>query len=59
VAVEIDHHLSGAFGFDDVIDRNGEMPAPAVRNLLALLAGDHHFFDNRSPFFQKPDARWR
>ncbi|MNE16676.1 hypothetical protein D3C80_1096290 [compost metagenome] len=56
MAVEIDHHLPRPFRFYDVIHRNRKMTAPAVGNLLALFTRDHHFFDNRSAFFQKPHA---
>ena len=54
VAVKIDNHLSGALGAHDIIHRNGDMAPPAVGDLLALFAGDLHFFDNRPPLFEKP-----
>ncbi|MNE51480.1 hypothetical protein D3C80_1461120 [compost metagenome] len=56
MAVEIDHHLPRPFRFYYVIHRNRKMTAPAIGNLLALFTCDHHFFDNRSAFFQKPYA---
>ncbi|STV89206.1 Uncharacterised protein [Klebsiella michiganensis] len=49
MTIEINDHLPHARGFNDIIHRNRELPAPAVGYLLALLAGDLHFFDNRAP----------
>ena len=54
VPVEIEHQPPDAFRAHDIVHRDGELPAPAVGNLLALLTGDHHFFDDRTPLAQKP-----
>jgi hypothetical protein len=59
MTIEIDDHLPHARRFNDIIHRDRELPAPAVGDLLALFAGDLHFFDNRTPFLQKPDAGGR
>ncbi len=54
VAVKVEDHLPGTLRAHDVIHGNRKVAAPAVGNLLALLARDLHFFDNRAPFFKKP-----
>ncbi len=54
MTIEIDDHLPGPLRLNNVIHRDSEMPAPAVGDLLALLTGDLHFFDDRPPFLQKP-----
>jgi len=50
MAIEIDDHLTHPRRFHNIIHCDRQLSAPAVRNLLTLLAGDLHFFDNRAPF---------
>ena len=50
VAIEVGHQLAAARQLHDAIDRDAELPAPAVRQLLTLSARGEHFFDNLAAF---------
>ena len=50
MTIKINNHLPGALRLNNIVDRNRQLTPPAVGDLLALLSGDLHFFDNRAPF---------
>lgn len=49
VAIKINNHLPHPRRLNDIVNRDRELPAPAVGDLLTLAAGDLHFLITERP----------